>query len=160
MRVARLVVTILVLLVGAFWSVASLCQNETASVSGRVADPSGAAVVGAKVSAINMATNVTSSTQTNGTGFYNLPGLVPGTYRVIVDKEGFAQIVKPDVQLHVQDNAGINFSLRVGSVTESVTVEGGAPLINTNDAAVSTVIDHNFVEELPLNGRTFNTLCS
>src|SRR5207302_4378900 len=96
--------------------------------------------------------------QTNGAGFYNLPSLVPGTYRVTVEKEGFAQIVKPDVQLHVQDNAGINFSLRLGSITESVTVEGGAPLVNTTDASVSTVIDRNFAENLPLNGRSFQTL--
>lgn len=115
----RLAVVTVVSLLILFSSVATFSQTETAAISGRVADPSGAAVAGAKVSAINMATNVTSSAQTNGTGFYNLPSLIPGTYRVTVEKEGFAQIVKPDVQLHVQDNAGINFSLQVGSVTQS-----------------------------------------
>src|SRR5262249_187975 len=91
-------------------------------------------------------------------GFYNLPGLIPGTYRVIVEKDGFAQIVKPDVQLHVQDNAGINFSLQVGSVTQSVTVESGAPLVNTQDASVRAVVDRHFAEHLPLNGRSFQSL--
>lgn len=154
----RLAVTVILSLLTLFCSLPALSQTEAASISGRVADPQGLAVVGAKVSAINTSTNVATSTQTNGAGFYNLPSLLPGTYRIIVEKEGFAQIVKPDVQLHVQDNAGINFSLQVGSVTQSVTVEGGAPLIRTQDAAVSTVIDRKFVESLPLNGRSFNTL--
>jgi hypothetical protein len=154
----RLAVTISILLLSVSFSIPMLSQSEAATISGRVADPSGAAVAGAKVSAINIGTNVSSSTQTNGAGFYNLPGLLPGRYRVIVEKEGFAQIVKPDVQLHVQDNAGINFSLQVGSVLQSVTVEAGAPLVDTTDATVSTVVDRNFAENLPLNGRSFQTL--
>jgi hypothetical protein len=154
----RLAVMVALLLLILICSLPVLSQSEAAAISGRVADPQGLAVVAAKVSAVNISTNVASSTQTNGAGFYNLPSLLPGTYRIIVEKEGFAQIVKPDVQLHVQDNAGINFSLQVGSVTQSVTVEGGAPLVNTESAAVSTVIDRNFVENLPLNGRSFNTL--
>jgi len=139
-------------------SVPARCQTEAAAISGRVADPHGLAVSGAKVSAIHTSTNVTTSTQTNGAGFYNLPSLIPGTYRVIVEKEGFAQIIKPDVQLHVQDNAGINFSLQVGSITQSVTVEGGAPFVNTTDATVSTVVDRQFADNLPLNGRSFQSL--
>src|SRR5262245_32862677 len=135
--------------VTALASLSVFAQTEAATISGRVADPQGAAVVGAKVSATNVNTGVSSSTQTNGAGFYNLPSLIPGTYRVVVEKEGFAQIVKPDIQLHVQDNAGINFSLQVGSVTQSVTVTGGAPLIDTTDATVSTVVDRQFVANIP-----------
>jgi len=133
-------------------------QTTNASISGRVADQSGAAVRDVKIAATNIATNTTSITATNATGFYNLVGLIPGTYRVTVDKEGFAQIVKPEVVLRVQDNAGMNFALQVGSVTQSITVEGGAPLVNTQDAAVSTVIDRNFAANLPMNGRSFQSL--
>jgi hypothetical protein len=133
-------------------------QSTSASISGRVADQSGAAVRDAKIAATNIATNTTSITETNGAGFYNLTGLKPGTYRVTVEREGFAQIVKPDVVLHVQDNAGINFALQVGSVTQSITVEAGAPMINTTDGSVSTVVDHQFVENTPLNGRSFQSL--
>ncbi len=154
----RLAVTAVVSLLTLFCSVPMLSQTEAAAISGRVADPQGLAVAGAKVLAINTATNVSHSTQTNGAGFYTLPGLIPGTYRVIVEKDGFAQIVKPDVKLHVQDNAGINFSLQVGSVTQSVTVEGGAPLVDTESGSVGTVVSHEFLRELPLNGRSFNTL--
>jgi hypothetical protein len=122
-----------------------------------VEDQSGAAIPKAKIVAINVGTNLEYSTETNGVGFYavNVP---PGKYRILASKDGFAQVVKPDVELHVQDDAGINFAMRVGSATESVTVEGGAPLVNTESAAVGTVIDRNFVGNLPLNGRNFQSL--
>ena len=85
----------------------------------------------------------------------NLP---PGAYRLQVSKNGFKTLIKPDIVLNVQDALAINFTLPIGAVAETVTVEGGAPLVNTQSAAVSTVIDRGFVENLPLNGRTFNTL--
>jgi carboxypeptidase family protein len=88
-------------------------QSPNASISGRVADQSGAAVRDAKIAATNIAINRTSTTETNGAGFYNLVGLIPGTYRLTVEKEGFAQVVKPDLVLHVQDSAGVNFALQV-----------------------------------------------
>jgi len=135
-----------------------VAQTESAAISGRVADSQGYAVAGARISAVNISTNVSHSSQTNEGGFYNIPGLLPGTYRVIVEKEGFAQVVKPDVQLHVQDDAGINFSLQVGSITQSVTVTGGAPLVDTTNASVGTVVPREFVENLPLNGRSFHSL--
>src|SRR3989442_6368367 len=71
---------------------------------------------------------------------------------------GFKRLIKPDVILHVQDALEIDFAMTVGSASESITVEGGAPLVNTESAAVSTVIDRTFVENLPLNGRSFQTL--
>ena len=60
--------------------------------------------------------------------------------------------------VNVQDHLEQNFKLAVGSVSESVTVEGGAPLVNTESATVSTVVDRNFAENLPLNGRSFQAL--
>ena len=80
MRVARLVVTVALSIATILCSVAGFTQTETASINGRVADPEGLSVVGAKVTAINTATNVASSTQTNRAGFYNLTGLIPGAY--------------------------------------------------------------------------------
>ena len=75
-----------------------------------------------------------------------------------VSKVGFKTIIKPDIVLNVQDALAINFKLPLGAVSEIVTIEGGAPLVNTESAAVSTVIDRQFVENLPMNGRCFNTL--
>ncbi|MCI0720481.1 MAG: TonB-dependent receptor [Acidobacteria bacterium] len=136
----------------------SFGQAPTAIVTGQVIDASGGVVPDATVEITNEATNITYPSKTNNDGFYSLPNLQPGTYRLQVSKSGFKTIVKPDIVLHVQDARAINFSLTVGAVSEIVTVEGGAPLVNTESAAVSTVIDHNFVERLPLNGRSFNTL--
>jgi outer membrane receptor protein involved in Fe transport len=82
----------------------------------------------------------------------------PGNYRIEASKAGFKTVIKPDVILHVQDVVTINFDMVLGSAAESVTVEGGTPLINTSDASVSTVVDRQFAENLPLNGRSFQTL--
>jgi hypothetical protein len=127
-------------------------------LSGRVTDPKGLPVPGVKVQAVNVNTNEAYPTETNEVGLYNIPTLPPGTYRIIVEKQGFVQIVKPGVELHVADIIAINFALQIGSVTQSVTVEAGAPMINTTDASVGTVVDRQFAENLPLNGRSFQTL--
>src|SRR6267378_4526121 len=133
-------------------------QDPNATVSGRVLDPSGAVVPVIQVRVINDATNIDYSTVTNDAGIYSIPSVPPGKYHIQISKNGFKNMVKPDVILHVQDALTINFTLEIGAGSESVTVEGGAPLINAENAAVSTVIDRNFAENLPLNGRSFNTL--
>ena len=107
----------------------SLLAGPTATLTGRVTDPSGAVIVGVKVEATNVETNVLFSGETNSEGLYNIPNLPPGIYRVIVRRFAFRTIVKPDVELHVQDNIALNFSMELGSLAESVTVEAGAPLI-------------------------------
>jgi hypothetical protein len=150
--------TAIVVLATLCWVTTALCQTDTATISGRVTDPSGAAISGADVQVQNVLTGGEVAVKTNSSGVYVVAVLQPGTYRVIVTNPGFKQIVKPDVVLNVQENASLNFSMAVGSISETVTVTGGAPLVNTQDAAVSTVIDRNFVESLPLNGRSFNTL--
>ncbi|MCI0723418.1 MAG: TonB-dependent receptor, partial [Acidobacteria bacterium] len=81
-----------------------------------------------------------------------------GEYRVIVQKDGFASVAKPGLELHVQDVITLNFSMQLGSVTQTITVEGGAPLLNTDSATVSTVVSRQFAENLPLNGRSFQAL--
>src|SRR5712692_1404744 len=136
----------------------SPAQTETATLSGRVSDPQGRNVPGAEVEITNVDTGIKTSTTTNDDGLYVVPNLRPGRYRVAIRKDGFKEIVKPDVVLHVQDNIALNFGLEVGSVTQSVTVTGGAPLVNTQSAAVSTVVDRRFVENMPLNGRSFQSL--
>jgi hypothetical protein len=87
-----------------------------------------------------------------------VPNIPPGTYRIQVSNSGFKTIIKPDIVIHVEDALAINFSLPLGAASEIVTVQSGAAVANTENASVSTVIDRNFVESLPLNGRSFNTL--
>jgi hypothetical protein len=131
---------------------------STATLTGRVTDSNAAAIVGAKVDANNIDTNLTFSTVTNDEGLFVIPNLPPGRYRIFVQKDGFQGIVKPDVTLHVQDIISLSFSMQPGSIIQSVTVEGGAPLIQKESAVVGTVVDRQFVANLPLNGRSFQSL--
>jgi hypothetical protein len=133
-------------------------QSSNASLSGRIADPAKALLVDAKVRAVSAGTNVRYETTTNGSGEYHLPNLPPDTYRIEIEKSGFKKLIKPGVVLHVQDTLEIDFEMTVGFVSEAVTVEAGAPLVNTESAAVSTVVNRALVENLPLNGRSFQTL--
>ena len=133
-------------------------QSANGTVSGIVLDPSGGVIAGADVLIINDATAVQYSGKTNSEGYYVVPNIPPGTYRIQVSNSGFKTIIKPDIVIHVEDALAINFTLPIGAASEIVTVEGGAPIVNTENASVGTVIDRNFVESLPLNGRSFNTL--
>jgi len=133
-------------------------QSTNASLGGRVTDSSEAVIVDARIAAISAGTNLRYETATNSGGEYFLANLPPDGYRMEVQKPGFKKLIKPDVILHVQDVLEINFEMAVGSASESVTVESGAPLVNTESATVSTVVDRTFVEDIPLNGRSFQTL--
>jgi hypothetical protein len=156
MRKVRTLVTLLALLFCT--TLLALAQSTDATVMGRVLDPTKAAVTGASVEITNVDTNVSYKGISNPAGLFSITGLPPGNYRVSVAKLGFRSIVKPDVVLHVQDVIALNFDLPVGSISEVVTVTGGAPLVNSTDASVSTVVDRNFAENLPMNGRSFQTL--
>jgi outer membrane receptor protein involved in Fe transport len=133
-------------------------QTETATVSGRVSDSSGAVVPGATVELQSVERGIVTATATNGSGIYVFPSVHPGQYRITVKKEGFRRVDVLDLVVNVQDHIEQNINLQVGSISESITVSGGAPLVNTEDASVSTVVDRQFAENLPMNGRSFQTL--
>jgi Carboxypeptidase regulatory-like domain len=134
-------------------------QSDTASISGTIVDRQGGLVPDAQVSVVNTDTNVTVDTKTNNAGVYDVPALKPGHYRILVSKEGFKQIDLRDVTLNIQDSVNRNFTLDLGGTSETVVVNGSSGLnINTTDASVSTVVDRNFVETMPLNGRSFQSL--
>ena len=147
----------------AIWLLVMLCisasaQSPTGSIGGIVFDPDAKIIAGAEIIIVNDLTRVQYETKTNNEGIYAVPNLPPGPYRVQVSKIGFKTLIKPDIILNVQDAITLNFTLPVGAESISVTVESGAPLVNTTDAAVSTIVDRQFAEELPLNGRSFQTL--
>src|SRR5712692_6188812 len=135
-----------------------LAQSPNGVLNGLVVDPSNQVIVGADIVGVNDVTGVQYATKTNGEGIYVLPSLPPGPYRLQVSKVGFKTLIKPDITLNVQDALAINFTLPVGAVSETVTVEGGAPLVNTEAAAASTVADRQLADNLPMNGRSFQTL--
>jgi Carboxypeptidase regulatory-like domain len=137
---------------------AVLAQSDSAVLSGRVTDASGAVVVGASVSVSNVETGASNQIRTNEAGLYSFSALRPGIYRVAVRASGFRQAVRDGLVLHVQDVIKQDISLEVGSADEIVTVTGEAPLVNAESAAVGTVVNRQFVANLPLNGRSIQSL--
>jgi hypothetical protein len=133
-------------------------QSETATVSGQVVDPSGLNVTGAQVKLVDIDRDTSTSTTTNNSGLYTFPSVRPGRYRMAVTAAGFKVVDVTGVTVNVQDHLEQNFKLVVGSMSESITVEGGVPLVDTESATVSTLVDRNFAENLPMNGRSFQTL--
>src|SRR5271155_2124988 len=140
------------------WTATLLAQSPNGVINGLVVDPSNKVIAGADILVMNDVTDVKYVGKTNHDGIYIVPNLPPGPYRLQVSKVGFKTLIKPDIVLNIQDALSINFTLPVGAVFETVTVEGGASMINTTDASVSTVVDQTFVKNMPLNGRSFQTL--
>ncbi|MBS1851395.1 MAG: TonB-dependent receptor [Acidobacteria bacterium] len=139
-------------------SLPALGQSPNGNINGLILDPTNRAIAGAEILAVNDVNGVQFATRTNGEGVYVLANLPPGPYRIQVSKAGFKTVIKPDITLNVQDALSINFTMPVGATLETVTVEGGAPLVDTESAAVSTVVNREFAENLPMNGRSFQTL--
>jgi hypothetical protein len=148
---------VLVVLALCFVPVLLLAQSDTATVSGLVTDSKDAVMVGAQVRAVNVETGTSSTALTNQDGVYVLRGLRPGPYRLIVDNEGFQQIVLVGLVLSAQDAVGRNFTMQVGSIIQSVTLTASGEKINISPA-VGTLVNQQFVQDLPLNGRSFQSL--
>jgi hypothetical protein len=137
---------------------AACAQTENARISGRVRDVTGATIIGAECKITNIDTDASITTITNEDGIYVIPDLHPATYRLTIQKDGFRTVVQPRLQLYVQDAVNENFTLAIGTASESVTVLGDTFGVRTDSAAVSTVVDDQFVQNMPLNGRSFQPL--
>jgi len=136
----------------------SSAQSESASLSGTIVDRSGGLIPDAEVTVVNVDTNVTFEAKTNDAGVYSFPFLKPGHYRILVAKQGFKQIDLREVTLNVQDSVNRNFTLEIGGTSETIVVNASEVNINTTDATVSMVVDRKYVENMPLNGRSFQDL--
>jgi outer membrane receptor protein involved in Fe transport len=123
--------------------------GPSATLTGRVTDTSGKPLAGVRVEATHIETDVTSSNETNPAGLYAIPNLPPGTYRVIVRKFAFRSVVKPGVELQVQQVVALNFVLELGSEAHSAILEVGGPLIQA-DAKRGGNFLGNEVRDLPL----------
>src|SRR3984957_16413830 len=134
-------------------------QATRASVTGRVTDPRKAVIREAQVTAINTGTDIHYQGLTNDTGTYYISNLLPGRYRIEVEKLGFKAVIQSGVILHVQDAVEVNFEMVLGSASESVTVEGSSPPLDTESSTIGTVVEQRKANELPLNGRNvFNLI--
>jgi len=124
-------------------------------ITGEVRDPAGALVAGATAIATNSATNATRTTSTNEAGLYSFPALPPGTYDLKVQMKGFATAVRTGISLQVQQTLRADFSLQLGDVAQTIEIKGVTGMLDTESAAVGTVIENKRILDLPLNGRNF-----
>jgi len=127
-------------------------------IVGIVTDPSGAAIPGAKVRAINTQTGVGRETITTDSGNFSVLSLIPGIYSVEVTAPSFQKQVQENLRLEVAGALNLTFALTVGQITETVNVQAQAELLKSTEGSISTTIDNTKVVELPLNGRNFNNL--
>jgi len=130
-----------------------LAQEFRATITGRVLDPSGAAVPNVAIRAVNSATNETSTATSDSSGAYTIPFLRPGSYKLTATAQGFKVVNRENVTLQVSQIAGIDITLEVGAVTDTVNVTGEAALLETQTASRSGVVNSLAVSELPLNAR-------
>jgi len=138
------------------FSTHTLAQGN-ASLTGTVADPTGATVAGATVTATNVGTNVDTTTQTNDNGYYRFPTLPVGNYKISVQAAGFKGIQVQDVILTVGQTVTQDVKLEVGVATETVTVTtGGEQLVQPTESSVSTLLNQNVWKNFPLENRDTN----
>jgi hypothetical protein len=138
----------------------SFAQLSTASINGRVVDPSGAVVPNTSVVLHNVDTSVENTTVSNGAGVYAFLNITPGNYTLKATATGFTPAEVPAFTLTVSQVATIDFALKVGSVASVVTIQSATPQLETSSANLGTVMATQQVNDLPLNGRNFTQLLS
>jgi outer membrane receptor protein involved in Fe transport len=148
-RLIRLVLTI---------TAVSCAFGQTAQITGRVTDASGAVVPGTSIVVTNIGTAADRTVSTNQDGYYTVPLLPPGGYRVEVKHEGFRPVLRTGVVLEVDQRAELDFTLEVGGVAERIEVQAAALQLNTVEASQGQVIENKRIVDLPLNGRNYDEL--
>ena len=139
-------------------AVAGFAQVDTGSVVGTVKDASGATLPGVTVTATNTDTGIATAAKTEQNGDYVITPLHIGRYSVSVEATGFHREIRKDIVLDVQQTIRLDFSLKVGAVSETMEISGAPPLLETESASLGNVVTAETVEELPLNGRRYTDL--
>src|SRR5271165_1250856 len=158
-RCAILLFAGLTLLVSALL-VSPATAQATSQLNGNVTDPSGAIVAGAKITLTDPSTGLQRTATSNGTGLYQFIDVPPGNYRMEVAASGFALYVASKVTLVVSTPSTINIRLQVAGATQTVNVEGQAPLINRTDASLGNTLEQDQIAELPIPDRNVVQLLS
>ncbi|MBM3764880.1 MAG: TonB-dependent receptor [Acidobacteria bacterium] len=128
---------------------------QTAQLTGRILDPSGAAVPGAAIQLRNIANGAERAAESNPAGLYTIPLLNPGVYDITVKHTGFKPQTQTGIALVVDQRATLDITLQVGAVTEQVEVRAAVSRLNTVEASQGQVIDNQRIVEMPLNGRNY-----
>ena len=128
-------------------------QTFYGSIVGTVTDSSNAIVAGAAVTLINTGTSERHTIDTSAEGAYRFVNLIPGNYRLQVEKAGFKTYARDQIPVEVEAAVRVDVAMQVGDMAQSVVVEATAPLVQTENASMSQIVQGRAVEELPLNGR-------
>jgi hypothetical protein len=135
-------------------------QTPSGEISGVISDSNGSVVAGVKITLTNSATNAVRELQTNDSGLYAIPALPPGIYTLKVEKTGFRAVERRNIEILVGSANRIDVTLEIGEMTNTVEITGGAPVLQSENASIGTVIENRSIVELPLNGRNYLQLTS
>jgi hypothetical protein len=149
-RAARFLCAVVMLLL---WRSAALGQTTFGSIAGSVSDPTGAIIPGAEITLTNLGTAEKRVEPSNADGLYQFVNLVPGRYRIDVEKEGFKHVIREPIVVEVQNVVRIDITLDLGSLTQRVEVAAQTPLLQAQTSDLGQVIEQRKATELPLNGR-------
>ncbi len=139
-----------------FLATIAMAQDaQQGSITGFVYDQSQAVVPNTVVTVINQATGLARTAQTTDTGVYTVIGLQPGVYTAKATASGFKAVEQTGIILDVGASVRVNFSMTVGAVTETVVVQGVAPVLKTETGEIATLVTGTQLQELALNGRNF-----
>jgi hypothetical protein len=137
---------------------AAWTQEVTAAITGKITDPSGAAIAGAKVTAKDVDRGTVFPTETDVEGLYNLPRVPVGNYQVRVESTGFQTAVRSMLTLELNQTARLDFAMTLGQVSQTLEVTAAPPLLQTDTTQVGTVMQANAIANLPLETRNYNEL--
>jgi outer membrane receptor protein involved in Fe transport len=146
-----------VILLGA-GALALSAQTVDTAILGRVTDPQGSAIPKATVSVTESSTGVSRTANTGGEGTFEVRYLVPGEYTVEVGAEGFRTERRTGISIQIAQQARLNFALQVGAIQQTLEVNAAAPLLQTENSTLGSVVGTERTVDLPLNGRQFNDL--
>ena len=149
-----------VMLAGFLLTCSLASQAQTAQVTGRVIDASQAVIPGAAVAVINLDTGIERRATTNNEGYFTVPSLPRGNYRITASKMGFKSLARPGVNLDDGQILRLDLALEPGEVKDAVEISGAAPVLENTNATVSTVIGNQKITELPLLNRNIITLAA
>ena len=133
-------------------------QGSAGRIDGTIADQTGGAIPAAKVTITDVQRGVTRNLTTDAAGAYAAPNLTPGTYTVHVEFMGFRSVDRKDLVIEVGQELRVDVALQPGEQSQTVTVTGEAPIVNTTNAELGGTIQNSVINDLPLNGRNFENL--
>jgi carboxypeptidase family protein len=147
-----------VCLLALIWPAEAAAQAVSGTILGSATDANGAAIAGVKIALTHTQTGLTRVITSDSAGEYVAPNLPPGEYTIVVEHPGFKKLQIGNVQLSVDQKAVVDLKMEIGATTESVTVEGATPLVQTQSSDLSGTVNERQILNLPLNGRNFVSL--